>query len=162
MSSCRATNANCEGRYVEVAKGAKQPCDWTLGGLFRIHSVAVVHPDSKLLRPVFAFDHPDALDLLRSTPFVRARAVTQAPAAWTTWAWPEWVPTSVRAMVEERWSREGPAGWIAEIQREDLPDLGEEVKIQARDGAAEGRFVFISGSQAMVVGHDGTARRAWV
>ena len=43
---------SCIGRYVEGVG-----CDWTLGGLFQIHTLEVILPNGKH-QPIFEFDKP--------------------------------------------------------------------------------------------------------
>lgn len=40
---------SCEGRL-----GGEEGCDWSLGGLFKLHTVEIVHPDGSR-EPVFEF-----------------------------------------------------------------------------------------------------------
>lgn len=45
---------SCQGRQLDRKHGG---CDWTLGGLFRIHKLEVLEPDGSV-QPVFEFDEP--------------------------------------------------------------------------------------------------------
>lgn len=51
-----------------------------------------------------------------------------APATWDGFAWPAWVPASVRDHIEGRAARSfrngGPAEWLAEAERHGMPALG--------------------------------------
>lgn len=79
---------NCAGRYKpsalsglsKEAKEAKTGCDWTLGGLFRIHRVEVQHPESGRFLAVFEFDHPEAQALLGAANLPPEPAVPDASA----------------------------------------------------------------------------------
>lgn len=53
---------SCEGRQWACKREKPEVgCDWTLGGLFQIHKIAVVAPDGKAI-PAFEFDHPEGMD----------------------------------------------------------------------------------------------------
>lgn len=49
---------SCIGRWMPESKGTmgnrKQPCNWTLGGLFKLHKLEVIQPDGKAV-PCFEF-----------------------------------------------------------------------------------------------------------
>ena len=47
---------SCIGRFNEQKTG----CDWTLGGLFSIHTLEVTFKDDDKVRPVFEFDEGQA------------------------------------------------------------------------------------------------------
>jgi hypothetical protein len=74
---------HCEGRYAgaQSSEGGPDGCNWTLGGLFRIHTVCVVHPESGADCPVFIFDHPDADRELASATAALAALAQRAPEA---------------------------------------------------------------------------------
>jgi hypothetical protein len=45
---------SCIGRWTNTDKNAKNPCNWTLGGLFQFHKAEVIDEEGKA-RPVFEF-----------------------------------------------------------------------------------------------------------
>ncbi|MGH8632096.1 MAG: VVA0879 family protein, partial [Burkholderiales bacterium] len=61
---------SCVGRFTDASAPRKKPdgkpCDWTLGGLFRVHKLEVVTPDGKA-HPRFELATPEeAQALMRS------------------------------------------------------------------------------------------------
>lgn len=74
VSAEAVTGWSCEGRVHEASarrKGKVRGCDWTLGGLFKIHELEVINPDGKP-HPMFQVASRDEARKLerslRSTP----------------------------------------------------------------------------------------------
>lgn len=65
--SCEGRQWACRGRKPEAG------CDWTLGGLFRIHKLEVDTGEG--LKPAFEFDHPDAKRLIQESCLACAQGV---------------------------------------------------------------------------------------
>lgn len=156
--------SSCEGRL-----GGKVGCDWTLGGLFQIHRVAVFEAESHSLLPVFAFAHADADAELAAHPYTPPPRQTTEAKTWAEWTWPEWVPAETRARIENFWSSKygrSPQSWLGSSNSHNAPPLGTRVKMNSGLGETahevEGRYVHCQNNAGCVVRDDGSVAFVWI
>lgn len=151
---------HCEGRFL-----LPKPivgCDWTLGGLFRIHELEIFDPRSGSFLPSFLFAHDRAEELLRE-----AAANFEAPKhfetdakTWAEFAWPDWVPRDLRQSIEKFWSwHGGPQPWAKDAVIQGAPVFGSRVRLPElcdSENQVEGRFVHAWNNIGRVVRDDGS------
>jgi hypothetical protein len=142
---------SCEGRLGGAG------CDWTLGGLFRTHTLEVLDPETQVFTPVFEFADPRADAMVEAVKLARRAHPTSDAERWMTYAWPEWIPVDVRAHIWRFF--DGARGWLAAAQERDVPPLGTRVTFRPDGQVVEGRFVYVANDSGYVVSDDGTAVR---
>jgi hypothetical protein len=152
-----------------VVKKAPRPdpavgCDWTLGGLFSIHALEVLHPETKAWQAVFMFFHVDAREALEECDVVLPPPETTDAATWSEYSWPDWVPLEQRAQIEKFWGASmgrSPEAWLHGSGGRHAPRLGEEVTMRpvchGDVPKVTGRFVYCWNNMARVVDAAGVA-----
>ena len=143
-----AAGFSCIGRYVKD-KG----CDWSLGGLFTIHTKEVVTDDGNA-NPIFRFADEDQ-DSVGTIEAVRHpfEGITE----WCDIPWPDWVPKDLIGQLEDFW---GPSmgrkakDWLRSIEEGEVPRFGAEVE---KDGV-KGKYVHRWNNIGAIVFPDGTWR----
>ena|SRR5690606_1726239 len=152
----------CEGRHTNGVG-----CNWTLGALFRIHTLEVFDPKKAALTPSFEFAHPNARALLETAAksFSTPQHPTTDARVWSEYVWPEWIPEDVRKQIEEFWCESwgrSPRMWLDDARRQGAPVLGSRVTLQELGGKTqvEGRYVHCWNNIGRLVLDDGSV--AWV
>lgn len=150
---------SCEGRHT-----AGVGCDWTLGGLFQIHTLEVLEDSGRAVR-CMRFAHPRADELLTAAAasFVMPQQPTTEAKSWAEYSWPDWVPARERELVEEFWSARngrGPKDYFQSLTNNRGPIFGERVTLGKLfgDDPVTGRFVHRWNNIGAVVLDDGTSQ----
>lgn len=149
----------CEGRHI-----ASVGCDWTLGGLFQIHSLEVIEDSGRAVQRM-RFAHPRADELLAAaaSAFVpQQQAMTEAKT-WAEYSWPDWVPERERKLVEDFWSdswHRGPQEYHRDMNSQRAPIFGATATLRklCGDEPVTGRFVHRWNNIGAVVLADGTSQ----
>lgn len=149
--------SNCEGRHT---KG--HGCDWTLGGLFSIHTVEVFAGAGPMAVFAFADDEPMRLVAEASAAFVPPVHQPVTAETWAEFEWPDWVPASVRSEIERFWGPESnrrPSQWGKDASDRNAPPLGTLVTLPRTTGdgdTATGRYVHAWNNIGRLIADDGT------
>lgn len=148
---------SCEGRRTRGVG-----CDWTLGGLFQVHTLEVF--DQGRLVPSFEFAHARARELLEAA--AKAFAIPQHPTTeartWAEHTWPDWIPEAVRGDIMKFWRGLGPREWLTNARNNGAPVLGVRVSLKPLDGneTLTGRYVHCWNNIGRLVLDDSSV--AWV
>jgi hypothetical protein len=149
----------CEGRHV-----AGVGCDWTLGGLFQIHSLEVMEDSGRAVQ-CMRFAHPRADELLTAAAaaFVPLAQATTEAKTWAEFTWPDWVPERERKLVEDFWADKytrGPQEYFRDLKVQRAPIFGATATLRklCGDEHVTGRFVHHWNNIGAVVLADGTSQ----
>ncbi|HKY40722.1 MAG TPA: VVA0879 family protein [Polyangiaceae bacterium] len=149
----------CEGRRNPVVG-----CDWTLGGLFQIHTLEVVEDSGRAVRCMrFAHHLVDELLTTSAKLFVMPQQPTTDAKTWLEYTWPDWVPARERELVEDFWSDKsgrGPREYHRDMSIQSAPIFGVCVTLRklCGDNKVTGRYVHRWNSIGAVVLDDGTSQ----
>jgi len=151
----------CEGR-----RNPAVGCDWTLGGLFQIHTLEVIEDSGRAVQ-CMRFAHPRADDLLVAAAalFVMPEQPTTDAKSWAEYSWPDWVPERERKLVEDFWSDRngrGPQDYHRDLRIQRAPIFGARATLgklcSSKNEQVTGRFVHRWNNIGVVVLDDGTSQ----
>lgn len=146
---------SCEGRFVPGFG-----CNWTLGGLFKIHTVEVRWAGQMI--PSFEFDDDEANAAVAeaSKSFVAFEHPATDIEKWSEFEWEDWIPEGVRTLIQDFWKEgigRGPHTWMAGSIQQGSPGIGARVVMQGYDKEdVSGRYVHCWNNIGRVVRDDGT------
>lgn len=148
---------SCEGRH-----NPGHGCDWTLGGLFQVHTLEVLEESGRAVR-CMRFAHPRADELLTAAAADLPEQPTTDAKSWAEFTWPEWVPERERKLVEDFWSDNygrGPQEYHRDLRIQRAPIFGAVVTLEKLCGreSVTGRFVHRWNNIGAVVLGDGTSQ----
>lgn len=134
---------SCEGRL------GGPGCNWSLGGLLKMHTLEVLEPESQCFDPVFEFADPRADAMVEAVKLAPRVHPSTDVRDWAAFSWPDWIPDESRSAIQRFYGE--PKSWLRAAALRDAPPLGLEVTFRPSVEPIRGRFVFIANDHGHVI-----------
>jgi|GEM_PF-1113927 len=148
----------CEGRH-----NPGVGCDWSLGGLFQIHTLEVIEESGRAVA-CMRFADPRADELLTAATAALPQHLTTEASTWAEFVWPDWVPACERELIQGFWSDKygrAPRDYLSNLRNNRGPIFGSVVtlpKLCRESESVTGRYIHRWNNIGVVVDEAGASQ----